>query len=200
MYSFWLPQIAYSAYSGTKNPFHPLYLVGTALTRLFIPLYFLGCPNSFLTVLAAYFSPSGQSAQQQEEHMSTSYTACYVLVVWVSFQVVMLWLQSLYGPRFFVPKQFLPVRYDYRRPIPANLRSSSGGSSGSSGGDDDGADDGSSGPVLRDRGSSRGSRENRDYSAADDGDLEMGLLEHQRGLECVICYNPVNVWSGNHMV
>ena len=38
----------YSAWSGTRKAFCPTYLVGTAISRLFIPLYFLGCPRNFI--------------------------------------------------------------------------------------------------------------------------------------------------------
>ncbi|KAJ1437239.1 hypothetical protein B484DRAFT_445264 [Ochromonadaceae sp. CCMP2298] len=55
LFSHWLPQILFSAYDGTKPPFHPAYLLGTAAARLFIPLYLLGCPNNFLTELNNHF-------------------------------------------------------------------------------------------------------------------------------------------------
>ena len=49
MYSFWLPQVVYSAYTGTRHAYHPLYLIGVSLTQMFIPLYILGCPNNFIS-------------------------------------------------------------------------------------------------------------------------------------------------------
>lgn len=42
---------------------------------------------------------------------------CYVLVVWMALQVGVLTLQQRYGPRFFVPARFLPVKYNYERRI-----------------------------------------------------------------------------------
>ena len=42
---------------------------------------------------------------------------CYVLAGWVGLQVGILTLQQRYGPRFFVPARFLPVKYNYERRI-----------------------------------------------------------------------------------
>ncbi len=42
-----------------------------------------------------------------------------MLVLWMGIQVTVMFFQDKFGPRFFVPKQFLPVKYDYRRPIPS---------------------------------------------------------------------------------
>lgn len=76
----------------------------------------------------------------------SSVSACYVLVVWMALQVGMLLLQSYLGPRFFVPRSWLPQRYDYKRSIPDTMRAafplsnsasgaSSAGSNAGSGGD-----------------------------------------------------------------
>ncbi|GMF15780.1 unnamed protein product [Phytophthora lilii] len=42
---------------------------------------------------------------------------CYVLTAWMGLQVGILALQQRYGPRFFVPARFLPVKYNYERRI-----------------------------------------------------------------------------------
>ncbi len=44
-----------------------------------------------------------------------------MLVVWMGTQIMVMTLQDKYGPRFFIPKQFLPTKYDYHRPIPSSL-------------------------------------------------------------------------------
>jgi hypothetical protein len=103
-YSMWIPQIAYNAYCGTRHAFHHQYLVGTAVCRLFVPLYFLGCPRNFLVLLL-----------RSDAHVTNARAACVVLVVWTFLQVGALLLQDKLGPRFFVPKQFLPQKYDYCR-------------------------------------------------------------------------------------
>lgn len=131
MFSFWVPQIAHSAYYGTKPAFHPVYLLGTSSARCFIPLYVLGCPHNFLSLLGVYMNPhylAGMADSAAHSHAqapglsAASYSACWVLVLWMTAQVGVLLLQGSLGPRFFVPKQWLPSKYDYHRPIPAHLR------------------------------------------------------------------------------
>ena len=59
---------------GTRRTFHVTYCVGTTLTRLFIPLYLLGCPNNFFTILlpgAIPYSPA----------------SCIALVIWSLLQM-----------------------------------------------------------------------------------------------------------------
>ncbi len=150
MYSFWFPQAIYSAYTGTKHSFHPVYLIGVSLCHLFIPLYILGCPNNFLGVLSVYINPQylAEMATEPDAHHSlhqqqpplSSVSACWVLVIWMTVQVGLLMLQTALGPRFFIPKKWLPSKYDYKRPIPAHLCTAfpasniSGGTSSSSSG------------------------------------------------------------------
>ena len=138
MYSFWVPQIVHSAYYGTKHSLHPLYLIGTTLSRCFIPLYVLGCPDNFLAMLSIYINPqylalvsdsaadsasgaSSQHASSVRDLSMSSFSACWVLVLWLALQLGLLLLQSALGPRFFVPKQWLPQRYDYQRPVPQSV-------------------------------------------------------------------------------
>lgn len=153
MYSFWFPQVVYSAYTGTKHSFHPVYLIGVSLCHLFIPLYLLGCPNNFLGLLTVYINPQylAEMATEHNAHHSlhqqplSSVEACWVLVIWMTLQVGMLLLQTALGPRFFIPKKWLPSKYDYKRPIPAHLCSAfpssntSGGGSSSNIGDSSGS-------------------------------------------------------------
>jgi hypothetical protein len=135
LYSYWVPQILHSTYSGTKHSLHPVYLVGTSLARCFVPLYILGCPNNFLTLLTIYVNPqylavlsdaavrgAATGSPDLQDLSTSSVSACWVLVLWQAVQVGVLLLQGSLGPRFFVPKQWLPQRYDYHRPIPATVR------------------------------------------------------------------------------
>lgn len=78
----------------------------------------MGCPENFLVKLWQYFSPSGQLSPSSQ---LLSPSACIFLVVWLAVQVGILHLQTAFGPRFFVPKRFLPQRYDYHRPLPAHV-------------------------------------------------------------------------------
>ncbi|EGZ10484.1 hypothetical protein PHYSODRAFT_519898 [Phytophthora sojae] len=103
-YSFWVPQIVHNVHREVRNPFDLGYLYGISALRLFLPLYFYGCPDNFLTAFPMYES-------KIDPHF------CYVLAVWMGLQVGILALQQRYGPRFFVPARFLPVKYNYERRI-----------------------------------------------------------------------------------
>ncbi|RLN51879.1 hypothetical protein BBJ29_007284 [Phytophthora kernoviae] len=103
-YSFWVPQIVHNVHREVRNPFDLGYLYGISALRLFLPLYFYGCPENFLTAFPMYES-------KMDPHF------CYVLITWMGLQVSILALQQRYGPRFFVPARFLPVKYNYERRI-----------------------------------------------------------------------------------
>lgn len=195
LYSFWIPQIVHNLQHGTKHAFHPVYFFGMTVSRLFLPLYIMGCPENFLVGLWEYFSPSGHLASNS---MILSSSACYFLVIWLAFQVIVLHLQNVFGARFFVPKRFLPQRYDYRRPLPASIQSNlSTTATGSSNGDSIPEDtDLETGALLRPNTSSN----NRSS-----GDVEMSTLSNvaiatapSSTLECVICYNAIEVQGYNH--
>ena len=183
MYSFWVPQIFYSAYLGTKHPFDPLYLLAVTSLRLFIPLYLLGCPNNIVSTLTPYFKPMHEifiPGSSKESRLLFSYHACFVLIVWVTLQLTMLILQGKYGARFFIPRKLLPSKYDYRRSIPLHLRVSRGGGGG---------------------GSSSSSSSSMDLTVyAREGDVETGLLEDQQGFECIICYNAIHINNRDYSV
>ncbi|KAL4168374.1 hypothetical protein KRP22_011776 [Phytophthora ramorum] len=103
-YSFWVPQIVHNVHREVRNPFDLGYLYGISALRLFLPLYFYGCPDNFLTAFPMY-----------ESKINPRF--CYVLMAWMGLQVGILALQQRFGPRFFVPARFLPVKYNYERRI-----------------------------------------------------------------------------------
>ena len=87
LYSFWIPQIVYNAANNTKKPFftshagtYPLLM---SLTRLFIPLYIYGCPQNFIATMGE---------QSAYSHLFNP-TACLVLAIWLTCQIVFLYLQ-----------------------------------------------------------------------------------------------------------
>ena len=47
--------------------------------------------------------------------------AGWALLVWVGLQVAVVYSQDVFGARWFIPKRFLPHKYDYRRPIPESV-------------------------------------------------------------------------------
>ncbi|EPB85544.1 hypothetical protein HMPREF1544_07633 [Mucor circinelloides 1006PhL] len=92
-YSFWVPQIVRNVFRGCRHPLSHRYILVMSTTRLGIPLYFYGCPNNLIG------------------HQSTPWV--YALVAYVAIQVVVLFLQDAFGPRFFVPSRYLPQTYNY---------------------------------------------------------------------------------------
>lgn len=117
------------------------------LTRLFLPLYFLGCPRNFLILLWQQFSPVMSTTFQplDMEHpgdilltpavYQSSLEVIVFILVWVGIQMILLGCQSYFGPRGCIPKTWFPRGYDYHRPIPRSVilgQRSSGSSSSSS--------------------------------------------------------------------
>ena len=98
--SLWVPQIIHNVMKDVKDGLHPVYLIGTSLTRLAIPLYFFSCP---VVIIGPMFDYSGDNAFS------------VVLVCWMTFQASILLLQRRYHARFFIPAKYLPHKYDYRR-------------------------------------------------------------------------------------
>jgi len=97
-YSFWVPQIASNVINDHRRPLHLAYLLGTSLTRLAIPCYFLACPNNFL-------------------HVRPQPELAGVLASWMAFQVIVLCAQQRFGSRWFIPRRLLPEKYDYFRAL-----------------------------------------------------------------------------------
>jgi hypothetical protein len=117
------------------------------LTRLFLPLYFLGCPRNFLVLLWQQFSPVMNSFQPEDmqhpgdiiitpEVLQSSINTIIFVLVWIGIQLVVMGYQSYFGPRGCIPKSWFPRGYDYHRPIPRAVilgqRSSSSSSTSSS--------------------------------------------------------------------
>lgn len=98
LYSFWVPQIILNIVEDHRRPLLPVYIAGTSLTRLAIPLYFWGCPHNFL-----HIEPQPETAVG--------------LVGWLLTQALILLSQYKFGPRWFIPKEFLPEKYDYFRAV-----------------------------------------------------------------------------------
>ena len=109
LYSCWLPQIVRNAHTEVRRPFRRRYLLGTAATRLAIPLYFFGYAGNFVGELTGY--------------RTVDLRLCALLVLWTAVQVAVLLAQDTLGPRFLIPRALRPKKYDYRRqltrPVPS---------------------------------------------------------------------------------
>lgn len=102
-YSFWVPQILFSAWRGTDDGLPQRYILATSASRLFMPLYFLGCPANFVV----------EAIVTADINMGFA----LALLAWMAVQVGVLLLQRRWGPRFFVPSVLLPQPYDYHREV-----------------------------------------------------------------------------------
>ncbi len=113
LYSFWIPQIVQNVVTEAKKPMHPYYIWGTSMTRLVAPLYMFANEKNFL---------KGVYPESPIDIFM-----CRLLIIWVVLQAGVLYAQSRFGARFFIPSHFLPPKYDYNRPIPESLLPSDNG-------------------------------------------------------------------------
>ena len=189
LYSFWWPQIVHSVMTGTRSALHLYYILGMSATRLFLPLYLLACPVNFPAILVEYLSP-GYEIDMKDHFMhgfegnaggtrGSYYGAAVFFVAWMGLQVVIVLAQQHLGSRFFVPKQFLPKRYDYHRTLPQSLHPRYPQAAGvaSSHGENSLHGDVETGSLL--------TNNHEDNSHNHDN--------NEGGLECVICYNPIHL-------
>ncbi|PNX76977.1 transmembrane E3 ubiquitin-protein ligase 1-like [Trifolium pratense] len=96
MYTFWIPQIIRNVFHDSRKPLDPHYIFGITVTRLAIPLYIFGFPNNFM-------------------HIEPDKNWCVCLTLFLGLQAVFLLLQHYLGPRWFIPRQMLPEKYNYHR-------------------------------------------------------------------------------------
>ena len=103
MHAYWVPQVVRNAVLDARRSLLPLYVWLISATRLFPPLYFLLYPGNFL-------------------HLRPQPLLAGILSGWCALQVLLLESQRKYGGRWFIPKRFLPAKYDYYRPfaVPAS--------------------------------------------------------------------------------
>ncbi|CDF32392.1 unnamed protein product [Chondrus crispus] len=156
LYAFWVPQIILNVVEDHRRPLLPIYIIATSVTRLAIPLYFWGCPQNFL-------------------HIQPQPSSVMALVAWLAIQVIILLSQYKFGPRWFIPKAFLPEKYDYYRPLPMG---------------DEGLED--------DIEAQEGTRE-EDEEGSDKRPL-VGGMSNEPKRECCICMESVGVHARDRMV
>jgi len=91
---FFIPQIVHNAIRGQRYKFNATYSFLLGFFRIVLPLYVKVCPVSIYKLTP-------------DPIFGYSYTAIVIL------QILVLFLQSKLGTRFFVPSYCLPARYNY---------------------------------------------------------------------------------------
>lgn len=91
--SYWIPQIYRNTLRGSRTSFSWRFILGTSILRL--------CPVIFLNIFANPF----------HHHRDLGFVI--FLFFWMSIQLILLLLQELLGPRFFLNDKYLPQTYDY---------------------------------------------------------------------------------------
>ena len=93
-----LPQIIHNIRLGNNPGFNPFYIFGFIGSRLLIPLYERLCPENRFS-------------------LTPHFALAMVLVSLYGLEVVLLYLQSRLGSRFFIPKRFQPNYFNYRNKL-----------------------------------------------------------------------------------
>ncbi|TKY85347.1 hypothetical protein EX895_005509 [Sporisorium graminicola] len=104
LYSFWIPQIYRNVQRGTRKAILKRCVVGTTLTRLFIPLYLLACPENVM--------------------LSEPSVWGWVLAGYLTAQAAVLVSQDLFGPHWFLKQEWVPAAavkgWEYHPPLPSD--------------------------------------------------------------------------------
>lgn len=93
-FSFWTPQIFRNIMRNSRKALRWEFVVGESFLRVFPLLYFCYVPRNVLFV-------------------KIGSAAALALAFWVLIQGLFLASQGILGPRFFVPKSWVPPAYDY---------------------------------------------------------------------------------------
>lgn len=139
----------------------------------------MGCPKNFIVIFWEEFSISTDFAlAERNNDIFLSDFACYLLIIWLSIQVIVLQAQMMFGSRFCIPKRYLPFTYDYKRPIPNHLLLQHTAST--------------TPPSITPTATSSN---NSGLDEETGSTLQSSSGEH---FECVICYNPIYNNNVNH--
>ena len=100
----WIPQIIYNSYYNNRTSLPLINVILMSLNKLMIPVnnnflsqaYFRGCPQNFF-------------------HISADTPFIFLCFCVIFLEITVLYLQNLYGPRFFLPKSLNtePKRHNY---------------------------------------------------------------------------------------
>lgn len=93
-YSVWVPQIYRNITKGFRKSFLWSFMLGTSFLRL-MPLYYVCLYRK--NVVDHHYDP----------------VLALSVTVWISVQLLVMGLQKIFGARFFLPRGYLPILYDY---------------------------------------------------------------------------------------
>jgi hypothetical protein len=105
--STWIFQIYYSAKQGTKPPMPYSYIFVASLFKILIPIYLKAYENNIFSLRPNYFK-------------------VFLCVITVLIEAVIVSLQKLLGPKFFIPRNYRQQSFDYYKSsdeIPENAKS-----------------------------------------------------------------------------
>ena len=105
--STWIFQIYYSAKQGTKPPMPYSYIFVASLFKILIPIYLKAYENNIFSLRPSYFK-------------------VFLCVITVFIEAVIVSLQKLLGPKFFIPRNYRQQSFDYYKSadeIPENAKS-----------------------------------------------------------------------------
>lgn len=94
--SLWIPQLVRNTQRNSRRAFMWPFMVGQSVLRILPIAYFYLAPNNMV-----FSEPDG--------------TAFLVLVLWLWAQLVLLLAQDIVGPRYGMPKGWMPEAWDYYR-------------------------------------------------------------------------------------
>jgi hypothetical protein len=134
--------------------------------------YIVGTGVTRMWIIVYVLGYSGNFLKVAFPKLNTHPTLAFCMVVWQAMQVGVLVAQNKYGARFMIPERFLPPKFDYERDVPSSM----------SGGSGDGG--GMGGATI---------------VALPSDDIESGPSAVEE-LECVICYDAVEVTMRDYML
>ncbi|ODV62285.1 ubiquitin-protein ligase TUL1 ASCRUDRAFT_74705 [Ascoidea rubescens DSM 1968] len=92
--SFWVPQFFRNLIRGSSRSFKWEFIIGTSFIRFF--------PIAYITMV---------KTNPFNHHYDP--TMCFTILIWLIIQIFLLFLQDCLGPRFLLPKSWLPNIYNY---------------------------------------------------------------------------------------
>ncbi|KYO02610.1 E3 ubiquitin-protein ligase, putative [Plasmodium reichenowi] len=110
LYLCWLPQILLDIWRGQRNSVDIKFVFILSLCRLYLPIYIYLYPHNIFQL------------DTFSQLIDTSNTMFSILVIFIVFiQCIYMFLQRIYGPRYFVNIDLLPHVHNYYKTIDVNF-------------------------------------------------------------------------------